>query len=218
MRARVGAVTVPVVSAGATAVPPAADPRLPRDSRATDAYSSPDGYGPRRYPAADRPVADRPGESDRQAAGGRRGSRPAERDLGARDPGTGERGSGRGDRDFGAGEPNFSGRWGTGGPAGYDFDTDPGAAAAGDLGAPAASSRTGTPGPEADAGPSAPAGHPPIRAAPRVVPAGTPRRARRAPESPEGYDDAPTAVTKSSFSAGSFSAGSFSSGPGTGIP
>ena len=88
----------------------------PRGGSATDAYSSPDGYGPRRSPA-DRPVADRPGATDWHVAGGHHDSRRAERDLGARDPGTGEQGFGPGDRDFGAGEPDFSGGRRTGGPA-----------------------------------------------------------------------------------------------------
>jgi hypothetical protein len=163
----------------------------PRDSSATDAYSSPDGHGPRRYPAADRPVADRPGGADGHVAGGRRGSRPAERDLGARDPGTGERGFGPGDRDFGAGEPDFSGGRRTGGPAGYDFDTDPGATAAGDLGAPAASGPHGhaRPGGRRRAISPGRASSDPGRSA-----------ARPGGNGPEGYDDAPTPATDSSFS------------------
>ncbi len=154
----------------------------PRDSGATDAYSSPDGYGPRRYPTADRPVADRPGQTDRHVAGGRRGSRPAERDLGARDRGTGERGFGPGNRDFGAGEPDFSGGRRTGGPAGYDFDTDPGATAAGDLGAPADS------GPRGHARPGGPR-----RAISPGRASSDPGRSAARPDGngPEGYDDAP---------------------------
>jgi len=163
----------------------------PRDSSVTDAYSSPDGYGPRRHAAADRPVADRPGGSDRQVPGGRGGSRPAERDLGARDPGTGERGFGPGDRDFGAGEPDFSGGRSAGAPAAYDFDTVPGATAAGDLGAPAA---------------SGPHGHARPGGRRRAI---SPGRASSDPgrfaahpggNGPEGYDDAPTPATDSSFS------------------
>ena len=162
----------------------------PRDSSVTDAYSSPDGHGPRRHPAADRPVADRPGGSDRHVAGGRRGSRPAERDLGARDPGTGERGFGPGGRDFGAGEPDFSGGRRTGGPAGYDFDTDLGATAAGDLGAPAAG------GPQ---GPARPGGR--RRAISPGRASSDPDRsaARPSGNGPEDYDDAPAPGTDSSF-------------------
>jgi len=163
----------------------------PRDSSVTDAYSSPDGHGPRRHPAADRPVADRPGGSDRHVPVGRGGSRPAERDLGARDPGTGERGFGPGDRDFGAGEPDFSGGRPTGAPAAYDFDTDPGATAAGDLGAPAASGPHGhaRPGGRRRAISPGRASSDPGRSA-----------ARPGGNGPEGYDDAPTPATDSSFS------------------
>ncbi len=100
----------------------------PRDNSATDAYSSPDGYRPRRYPPADGP--------------------------------------------------------------GYDFGTDPGATAAGDLGAPAAS------GPH---GHARPAGR--RRAISPGRTSSAPGRSAARPDrnGPEDYDDAPTSLTDGSF-------------------
>ncbi len=96
-----------------------------QDSSATDVYSSPDGYGPRRYPPADRPGT------------GEQGSGPGDRDFGAGEPdfSGGRRIGGPPGYDFGtdpgataAGTPAASGPHGHARPGGRRRAISPGQA------------------------------------------------------------------------------------------